>query len=328
MPALVKPLFRPEALRPKLAAFQPAPASTAGRGKLANWVKLLASAKAAKMKETELLADFIRDVFGETLGYTGPAGGSADYTLKRESLVEVDGKFADAALGRFSTADGPSRVAVVIEGKGPTDPLDRPFKNRRKSAVDQALGYAVNLPCDWYLVTNLNELRLYHKGHDQFTYERFETKAVATEDDAFRRFAFLLGAPRVVLADGSCHLDGLLSDSQRIGRELTNDFYREYRRLREKTFHAIRDANPEHDAGKLLAATQKILDRVLFIAFCEDRELLPREIIARAYRHSDPFCPKPIWSNFVGLFRSVDKGNKALDIWKYNGGLFAGDKFC
>jgi type I restriction-modification system DNA methylase subunit len=327
MPAIIKPLFRPEALRPKLAAFQPAPASTAGRGKLADWVRLLASPKAAKMKETELLPEFIGDLFGGLLEYKGPAGRSADYTLKREPVVEVDGKFADAALGRFSTADGPSHVAVVVEGKGPTDPLDRPFKNRRKSAVDQALGYAVNLPCDWYLVTNLNELRLYHKGHDQFTYERFETKAVAEQDDAFRRFAFLLGAPRVVLADGSCHLDGLLSDSQRIGRKLTNEFYREYRWLRERTFQAIRDANPEHDAGKLLAATQKILDRVLFIAFCEDRELLPREIIDRAYRHSDAFNPRPIWQNFVSLFRFVDKGNDALEIWRYNGGLFARDEF-
>jgi hypothetical protein len=39
------------------------------------------------MKETELLGDFIRDVFGDLLGYAGPASGSAVYTLKRESLV-------------------------------------------------------------------------------------------------------------------------------------------------------------------------------------------------------------------------------------------------
>ena len=162
MPAQVKPLFRPEALRPKLAAFQPTPAAVAGRGKLPGWLKLLGSAGGARLKETEVLADFIRDVFGETLGYTGPAGGSANYTIKRESLVEVDGKFADAALGRFSTGDGSALVRVAVEGKGPTDPLDLPFKNCKKSAVDQALLYAVNFPCDWYLVTNLNELRLYH----------------------------------------------------------------------------------------------------------------------------------------------------------------------
>ena len=55
-------------------------------------------------------------------------------------------------------------------------------------------------------------------------------------------------------ADGGCHLDGLLTESKRIGRELTNDFYREYRRLREQTFRAIRDENPDRPPGDLLAA--------------------------------------------------------------------------
>jgi hypothetical protein len=45
------------------------------------------------------------------------------------------------------------------------------------------------------------------------------------------------------------------------------------------------------------------------IAFCEDRGLLPRDIIARAYEHADPFNPRPTWHNFVGLFRSDDAGN-------------------
>src|ERR1700716_3191854 len=99
------------------------------------------------------------------------------------------------------------------------------------SGVDQALRYAVNLVCDWYLVTNLHEIRLYHKGHDQFTFERFETAVMADNDAAFRRFVFLLGAERMVPATGRCHLDELLSESKIIGRELTNDYYREYRAL-------------------------------------------------------------------------------------------------
>ena len=33
----------------------------------------------------------------------------------------------------------------------------------------------MQLQIDWYLVTNLKEVRLYHKGHDTFTCERFET---------------------------------------------------------------------------------------------------------------------------------------------------------
>ncbi len=325
MPAAAKPLFRPEALRPKLTAFTVPPPAAAARIKLAHWSKLLGTKKAEAMKETELLADFIADVFGHVLGYTGPAAGAERYTLKREATA-VDGKFADAALGRFSTgADGPEFVAAV-EGKGPRDPLDRPFAGRNLSAVDQALRYAVNLECDWYLVTNLRETRLYHKGHDQFTFERFETAALAGDDAAFRRFVFLLAAERMVPAAGGCHLDDLISESRRIGLELTRAYYRDYADLRVKTFNRLRQCNSAVPPARVLAATQTILDRVLFIAFCEDRGLLPPESIAKAYRHADPYNPRPIWDNFRGLFRAVDEGSPQLKIERYNGGLFAPDE--
>ena len=314
MPSAAKPLFRPEALRPKLAAFTVPPAAVAARPQLANWVKLLAAKKAEAMKETELLGDFITDVFGRVLGYDGPAGGAERYTIKREATVEVDGKFADAALGRFSTADDGAEYVAALEGKGPRDPLDRPFAGRKLSAVDQALRYAVNLECDWYLVTNLHEIRLYHKGHDQFTFERFETAALAGDDAAFRRFVFLLGAERVVPATGRCHLDDLMAESRRIGLELTRAYYRDYADLRLKTFYRLRQCNAAVPPARVLAATQTLLDRVLFIAFCEDRGLLPAESIARAYRHADPYNPRPIWDNFRALFRFVDEGNPAMSI--------------
>ena len=72
---------------------------------------------------------------------------------------------------------------------------------------------------------------------------------------------FLLGAERVVPARGPTHLDALLADSRRIGRELTNDYYHEYATLRRHTFHELRRANPDVPLADLLAVTQKILDR-------------------------------------------------------------------
>ena len=75
----------------------------------------------------------------------------------------------------------------------------------------------------------------------------------------------------------------------------------------------------------MLASTQKLLDRILFCAFCEDRGLLPAETIQKAYEHSDPYNPRPIWENFRGLFRAINIGNTALNIPAYNGGLFADD---
>src|SRR5437016_11641094 len=118
MPAAAKPLFRPEALRPKLAAFTIPPQAAAARTRLVSWAQLLGSKQAEAMKETELLGDFISDVFGGVLGFTGPASAGECYTLKREATVVVDGKYADAVLGRFSTAGKPPEYVAVLEGKG------------------------------------------------------------------------------------------------------------------------------------------------------------------------------------------------------------------
>lgn len=321
MPTETKLLFHPAAVRYGMKSFVPPPAAVTARQKLEAWAQQLASKKLDGKKETELLPGFIQDVFEGALGYTRPP--SDPYTLKREAFIEIDGKFADAGLGRFGPTTG--TFAAVLEGKGPKDPLDRPFAGRKHSAVTQAALYALQLGIDWYLVTNLKEIRLYCKRQDTNHYERFETVKLASADAEFRRFVFLLGAERVVGADGKNHLDALLTASRTIGRELTADYYREYRDLRRKTFQAVCEYNPDRDPRQLLAATQKLLDRVLFIAFCEDRGLLPAETIAAAYRHADPYNPRPVWDNFKGLFRAVDEGREALKIPEYNGGLFAPD---
>src|SRR5437016_2368886 len=84
--------------------------------------------------------------------------------------------------------------------------------------------------------------------------------------------------------------------------------------------------NPDERPADVLTATQKVLDRILFIAFAEDRGLLPTESIAHAYRHADPYNPRPIWENFRGLFRAVNDGSPPLHVERYNGGLFAPDE--
>jgi len=193
------------------------------------------------------------------------------------------------------------------------------------SAVDQCYRYAINLPCDWILVTSMRETRLYHKGSNQQTYERFETARLATDTGMLRRFVFLLGAARVAPESGECHFHALLKDSESAGKKLTNEFYTLYADLRQTVFARLRAENETVAPQEILRCTQKLLDRILFCAFCEDRHLLPAETVSRAFTHSDPYNPKPIWENFRGLFRSVDVGNAGLKIPAYNGGLFAHD---
>jgi hypothetical protein len=102
--------------------------------------------------------DFLVDIFCGLFGYTGPTEAGDTHTLSRERHVEVDGRFADVVLGRFQ--NDKAQFVAVLEGKGTRDPLDRPFAGRRMSAVDQAYRYAINLLCDWIIVTSMRETRL------------------------------------------------------------------------------------------------------------------------------------------------------------------------
>src|SRR5262245_26650421 len=126
---------------------------------------MIASGEADRFNEQEILADFLGDLFRGLLGDAGPVDGAERYTFAREKHVQVDGKFADAVLGDFRP--GHNRIVAAVEGKGPKDPLERPFAGRKMSAVDQGYRYAINLPCDWIVVTSIRQTRLYYKGADQ-----------------------------------------------------------------------------------------------------------------------------------------------------------------
>jgi hypothetical protein len=136
---------------------------------------------------------------------------------------------------------------------------------------------------------------------------------------------FLLGADRVVPPAGRSHLYALLEESARAGETLTQDYYEEYTRLRRTLLEALLAANPNVAPPLVLTATQRLLDRVLFIAFAEDRDLLPGATLQKAYEHRDPYRPRAIWDNFRALFHAIDQGSQPLDVPRYNGGLFALD---
>lgn len=84
MPTIDIPLFRPEALRPYLTRFDPANSAIEARPLPAVWADKLKAGRLDDSKETELLPEYLSDVFGAVLGYVGrpaepymPRGGEA-----------------------------------------------------------------------------------------------------------------------------------------------------------------------------------------------------------------------------------------------------------
>jgi hypothetical protein len=136
VPVEAKPIFRPDVVRLPLLGFSLPEQVAQRREKLKKWAEIISSGSVDAHKVQEILGDFINDVFCELLGYTRAVDNLKRYTISREKHVQVDGKFADAVLGEF----GPEgkRYVAAVAGKGPKDPLDRPFGGRRVSAVHQA----------------------------------------------------------------------------------------------------------------------------------------------------------------------------------------------
>jgi hypothetical protein len=320
---LHKPLIRPEVYRDRLRTFTLPPGIDAARRKLIAFARLVTSPDARRLGEENLRPGFLSDVFGELLGYRLPNTHPDDFTLVPEFALRAGRGFADAVIGR-TPRDGRGAI-VAIEVKGPTDPLDMPHAGRRLSAIEQGFDYAINLGCDWIIVTSMREIRLYYKGADRFTCERFEITQLATSESALRRFVYLLGAERVAPAHGRSHLYELLEASRIAGENITRTFYAEYSRLRSEAFVELSAANPAIDKVTVLRLTQKLLDRILFCAFAEDRGLLPPDTVKNALTFVDPYNPQPRWWVFQALFRGIDQGNALLRIPKYNGGLFAPD---
>ncbi|RYH00237.1 MAG: type I restriction endonuclease subunit M [Alphaproteobacteria bacterium] len=285
---------------------------------LTAWSELIRSGRVHSLKETALHGQFASQIVEGVLGYKGPTQG-AEYSLATEQAI-LRGS-VDLALGRFGS--GLPQIIAPFELKGAdTRDLDAIMPGRNKSPVQQAWEYAMNAPgVKWVLVSNMTELRLYGFGEGTTAYEAFQLDML-TEPEEYARFMLLLSSQNLL----SGHTFDLLKQSRAEERDITDNLYRDYKGLRLKLIGAVQTAAPTIVPLDAIAAAQKILDRVLFIAFAEDTGLLPRNTLSQAFITRDPYNPRPVWDNFRGLFSGIDKGSDTLKIPRYNGGLFRPDE--
>jgi hypothetical protein len=285
-----------------------------------SYAKTAGSARFAKLKETEVRNLFCQKILGDVLGYT-QVDADPPYTLAFERTIRRGA--VDVALGRFGLADGADEIVAPFELKGPTSALDAIMPGRGYSPVQQAWNYAIDVPgCRWVLVSNCAEIRLYGFGRGRDAYELFDLTKI---DDAHERerLWFLLSAKQ--LLGGAT--EALLRQSDSAYKNITDELYKDYSKLRERLLSYLTDAadGPKLAMAMAIEIAQKLLDRILFVAFAERTDLLPDRLIERAAKARNEWRPEPYWANFLALFHEIDVGNEGRGIWAYNGGLFAPD---
>ena len=303
----------------------------AGKTKIIEkYIRALESGKIEKTKEEAIQADFLNKFFGDILGYD--YNDPNRWNLEKEYKSVTDGTKADGALG-FFTMEGKAKhadVRAIVELKDALTDLDKP-QNRlgdKRTPIEQAFSYSSKAGgrCYWVIVSNFKEIRLY-RATDQSRYENFMAAELLNPDN-LKRFFFLMQKERLISQKGESLIDILYRERLEFEQIISKQFYSQYKAIRIELFEHLKQNNPGQDPLLLVNKTQKLLDRFIFVCFCEDANLLPsytlkktKDILTNAF----DFEPNKLWRQLKGLFHSIDIGNPPLDINKFDGGLFAKD---
>ena len=283
-----------------------------------------------------------------------------DLGNKAGGLLSKRGKQLVEALG-FGTQPGPNGTMLLsIGGRPPravavllddTEHFDAKTQRFQLSPVAFGLAVASKQEVPWLVVLRKDQIRLY-PGRDgvgvgsKGQAETFFEVDLSTIDSEYAALLPLIFSAEALKADGTA--DELLRDSSRYASELGA-------RLRERIYDEIvppvavevAQRLAKHAAVPLTAdglslayrVTLRILFRLLFQAYAEDRGLLPsgrnegfdaNSLKTNARRlidaDSDEFGDSTtIWFDLVQVWNAIDQGNPQWQIPSYNGGLFSTD---
>ena len=295
---------------------------------LATWKQAIESEKLKGAGEVSLHGAFVSDLFSSVLDYARITDHPTEWNMVQEQKTEFDATTPDAALGFFTKDRSDTRVVIELKSANADLDAKQHRKNDKRSPVEQAFSYVPKSgkKCNWIIVSNYLELRLYHKNLIS-EYECF-TLAELTNESQFKRFYVLLSCENLLAKDGASLVDALYQKSEDEEKNISKRFYAEYTKARGHLFAHLKQQNAEIDELLLLEKTQKLLDRFIFVCFCEDSGMLPERIFRKVVKHAQEsfsFDEHKVWKELKGLFMAIDQGSPAHRIHAFNGELFKPD---
>jgi hypothetical protein len=292
---------------------------------------------------------FIKPIL-ERLGFafTVQAGVATAGGRRQPDYALFDDDDDRAAAAQRSGAERFHRAVAVCDAKRFDRPLDKRGKEGALSEdpVAQIIHYIAITRTRWGVLTNGRLWRLYAAEGDMVEGACLEVDLVALLEagdvEAFRYFALLFDAGAFAPgADGRSLLDRVLAGSRAQSVAVGE-------RLRQQVFSAVpliaegllgADARSAENLKTAFDHSLVVLYRLLFCLHAEDRGLLPLESVhyrsyslreqrAEVARDRDAgrvfsIRSDDLYNALRALFRIVDRGEPALGVNEYDGGLFA-----
>lgn len=244
------------------------------------------------------------------------------------------------------THGGNSRaIAVLLNDE---EVFDRPSARFGPvTPVAHGLAVAARDELAWLVVLRGTQIRLYpaspdvgvgRKGQGE-TYAELDLALLSEREAAYLTLLF---GPTALEHGGT--VEQILASSENFAADLG-------KRLRKRVYEDVvptlavavaerMDAQTEEQLAEAYHRTLLVLFRLLFLAYAEDRGLLPYERNPRYDRHAlktvaRDFAADPgmafdhqatsLWDDMLTVWKAIDEGNTSWDVPAYNGGLFSRD---
>ncbi len=261
-------------------------------------------------KEEQYQEGFLRDLFVSILGYQlNPAH---NFNLTTEYKNIKDSKKADGAI----IIDEVVTAIIELKGMNITD---------LSKVEDQAFGYKNNQEnCKYVITSNFQKVRFYVDN----AIEHIEFNLFELTQEQFNLMYLILAFENIKnnipkkLKDESLNQEDIV----------TKKLYKDYSVFKRELFQNLILLNPDYNPLLLFQKSQKLLDRLLFLFFGEDRGLLPpnsvRQILAQWNKLQDLDEYVPLYNRYKKYFGYLNTGFKGKnhDVFAYNGGLFKEDE--
>lgn len=291
---------------------------------LKKWERNIERYKGKNEKQLQPL--FFNQIFVELLGYENMSTGESEWSIQFEESTEIDSSVPDGILGIYSNEREQTKAVIELKALDVRD-LDKKQKRANKnygSPVDQGYSYANKYDgCEWIIVSNMLEIRLYKNGQSQHYYEQFFIPELAKNVAEFTRFYYLLRKEGLVEKNKVLEIN---RQSVYKKSKITQDFYNFYSQARELLWESLQKNNPSIDSHDLLEKTQKILNRITFILFSEANNLIPSGTLEKFYEQGKSNELLSNWVFLHTLFEYINEGKENQNINKFNGGLFKADR--
>lgn len=281
-------------------------------------------------KETSREQEYNQQFFKAILGYKEKP--ASPYSFEPKATTDK-GQLPDAVISYTDTTNDIRNTVAVVELKGAAIDLDRPQRREgNMSPVQQGFKYKAQYrACPFVIVSNFWEFRLYHDN--LLDYEVWTLDDLVNPDEdhiLFKTWYALLKHDNFTTSKGASKTESLLSDIRIEQENIGKKFYKVYREARLDLLRDIysnnEDVRDNIDVG--IEKAQKIVDRIVFAAFAEDRGLLPDNTLQRVIKATDSSAfGGSLWNTLKGFFEAIDVGSEKLEIPDgYNGGLFKHDE--